>query len=106
MKLVLLSVTGMTEEEAAEEERWVAQQHFPKGLPLRLRQLIENHHGALDRLLRDLDHPKTAGECFMALFKRKIKAGEYGLALAESFAHLHHLYLQGQVRRAIRALRL
>ena len=73
------------------------------GLPLRLRQLIENHHGALDRLLRDLDHPKTAGECFMALFKRKIKAGEYGLALAESFAHLHHLYLQGHVRRAIRA---
>jgi len=69
------------------------------GLPDRMRQLIDNHHSALDRLLDHLDTPKTAGQCFQPLFKRKIGAGEYGLALVESVGHLNHLHQIGKVVR-------
>jgi len=70
-----------------------------RGLPFRLQHLIENHHSALDRLLDHLETPKSAGECFLPLFKREIGGGEYGLALVESVAHLNHLYLAGQASR-------
>ena len=73
------------------------------GLPVRMRQLIENHHGALRRLLVHLDEPKVAAECFTPLFKRKIDRGTYGLALVESVAHLNHLHHLGQVTRSRRA---
>lgn len=69
------------------------------GLPDRLRQLIENHHGALSRLREHLDRPRTAAECFAPLFKRRIDAGTYGLALVESVAHLNHLLALGEVTR-------
>ena len=72
------------------------------GLPTRMRQLIDNHHHALDRLLEDLKTPKTAGECFHILFKRKIGDGEYGLALVESMAHVLHLYQLGKLHRTRR----
>ncbi|MDQ7080457.1 MAG: MBL fold metallo-hydrolase [Paracoccaceae bacterium] len=69
------------------------------GLPARMRQLIDNHHSALARLVEYLETPRTAAECFPVLFKRSIGDGEYGLALVESMAHLNHLYQSGQVRR-------
>jgi glyoxylase-like metal-dependent hydrolase (beta-lactamase superfamily II) len=72
------------------------------GLPFRMRQLIDNHHGGLRRLLAHLDSPHTAGECFAPLFKRKIDAGTYGLALVETVAHLNHLHRLGQVTRVAR----
>ena len=73
------------------------------GLPLRLRQMIENHSGALRRLEKLLgDAPCTACECFPALFKRPIGEGEYGLALVEAVAHLNHLWHKGQVIRTRR----
>jgi hypothetical protein len=65
-------------------------------------QLIDNHHGALARLLDHLDEPRSAAECFAPLFKRKIGAGEYGLALVEAVAHVNHLYHIGQVDRVRR----
>jgi len=73
------------------------------GLPLRMRQLIDNHHGALARLLDHLDAPKTASDCFLPLFKRTIREGEYGLALVEAVAHVNHLYHIGSVTRTQRA---
>ena len=73
------------------------------GLPLRMRQLIDNHHGALKRLLDDLDTPKAAADCFAPLFKRTIREGEYGLALVEAVAHMNHLYHIGSVTRTRRA---
>ncbi len=73
------------------------------GLPARMTQLIENHHGALKRLLEHLSEPRTAAECFTTLFKRAVGDGEYGLALVESIAHLNHLYQRGQVTRSRRA---
>lgn len=73
------------------------------GLPMRMRQLIDNHHGALNRLLDFLDTPKAAGDCFSALFKRTIGEAEYGLALVESVAHLSHLYQTGLATRERRS---
>lgn len=72
------------------------------GLPLRLVQMIDNHHGALARLLDHIAHPKAAGECFLPLFKRNIGPAEYGLALVEAVAHLNHLHQTGQATRVLR----
>lgn len=69
------------------------------GLPLRLTQMIDNHEGALMRLLDCLDKPRTAVECFPALYKRPIGEGEYGLALVEAVAHLNHLRKAGLAGR-------
>ncbi len=69
------------------------------GLPLRMHQLAENHHGALRRLRRHLATPRVASDCFPPLFKRKIDGGTYGLALSETVAHLNHLLHLGQVTR-------
>jgi glyoxylase-like metal-dependent hydrolase (beta-lactamase superfamily II) len=73
------------------------------GLPFRMRQLIDNHHGGLRRLLAHLDQPQVASACFAPLFKRKIDAGTYGLALVETVAHLNHLHHLGQVSRVMGA---
>ena len=72
------------------------------GLPLRMRQLIDNHHGALERLHAHLAEPKAAGECFAPLFKRRIGGGEYGLALVEAMAHCLHLWHDGRAERFLR----
>lgn len=72
------------------------------GLPTRMTQLIENHHGALARLIEHLTEPKTAADCFMPLFKRQIGGSEYGLALVEAVAHLNHLLVSGQATRTKR----
>lgn len=72
------------------------------GLPKRMAQLIENHHGALKRLMAFIETPKAAAECFPPLFKRKIGEAEYGLALVEAVAHLSHLYQIGHATRSLR----
>lgn len=72
------------------------------GLPFRMRQLIVNHHNALDRLQAHLSTPKSAGECFAPLFKRSIGTGEYGLALVEAMAHCLHLWHEGRATRTLR----
>lgn len=69
------------------------------GLPLRLRQMVDNHHGALARLTRHLSEPRTAVECFPVLFQREIGDAEYGLALVEAVAHLNHLLVNGRATR-------
>jgi len=72
------------------------------GLPTRLRQLVDNHHGALKRLAKHLETPRVASDCFAPLFKRKIGEDVYGLALVEAMAHLNHMYALGQVTRTRR----
>ena len=71
------------------------------GLPLRLHQLIENHHGALRRLEEHINTPKSAGDCFAPLFKRSIGDGEYGLALVEAMAHCLHLWHEKRATRTL-----
>ena len=72
------------------------------GLPTRMRQLIDNHHSALERLADFIATPRTAPDCFSILFKREISDGTYGLALVESVAHLSHLYQAGLASRTRR----
>lgn len=72
------------------------------GLPMRLKQLIKNHHNGLDRLLEFLQTPKTAHDCFPPLYRRSISDGEYGLALVEAIAHVNHLYIAGKITREAR----
>ena len=88
-------------EEFAQDDQVVLTGHKRpyRGLPERLSQLIFNHHSALERLSSALSQPMTAVECFPALYKRSIGSGEFGLALAESVAHLNHLYHRGQADR-------
>lgn len=69
------------------------------GLPLRLTQMVDNHLGALDRLVAHLAQPRTAMQCFVPLFKREITGPEAGMALVEAIAHLNHLLLTGRARR-------
>ena len=85
----------------AKEEHFVLPGHkLPfTGLPARMRQLIDNHHHALERLYNHLRTPATAAECFSPLFKRTIGPAEYGLALVESVAHVNHLHQQGKITR-------
>lgn len=71
------------------------------GLPDRMRQLSEHHHGALDRLRAHLDRPRRATDCFAPLFKRKVDDGTYGHALVEAVAHLNHLHRRGEVSRRL-----
>lgn len=75
-----------------------------RGLPHRLRMLIEGHHSALDRLKEHLaKEPSTASEIFTPLYKREIGKGEYGLALVEAVSHLNHLNVLGLVNREMDA---
>ncbi|PZO63749.1 MAG: MBL fold hydrolase [Paracoccus denitrificans] len=68
------------------------------GLPLRLRQMLDNHESALDRLTAALAvAPRTAVGCFDLLFGRRIGPGEYGLALAEAVGHINCLRHRGQI---------
>ncbi|MFW2587911.1 MBL fold metallo-hydrolase [Sagittula sp. SSi028] len=71
------------------------------GVPLRLQQMISNHHHALDRLEAHLATPSVATECFTPLFKRRIGDAEYGLAMVEAMAHCLHLWHAGRVTREI-----
>ncbi len=68
------------------------------GLPLRLRQMCENHENALSRLREALEQaPRTAVGCFPLLFKRSIGEAEFGLALVEAMAHVNYLRHRGQI---------
>ena len=73
-----------------------------RGIDFRLQQLIENHEGALRRIMGALaDGPRTAAELFLPIFKREIRGSQYGLALAESVAHMNYLHQSGQVTRRL-----
>ena len=71
------------------------------GLKFRLKQMVENHELALNRLVNFLEKPHTAEECFSILFGKSIQKSEYGLALVEAVAHVNYLYLEGTVSRVL-----
>ena len=71
------------------------------GLPLRLTQKIASHETALARLLDHLSSPIRAVDCFSALYRRSLGPEDFGLALAETLAHLNCLHRQGQITRTL-----
>ncbi|MDP2084879.1 MAG: MBL fold metallo-hydrolase [Gemmobacter sp.] len=70
-----------------------------RGLPFRLRQMVDNHHGALGRLRVHLAQPRTAAQCFVPLFGRELPGDTFGMGLVESVAHLNHLLRRGEATR-------
>ena len=73
------------------------------GLPFRLAQMADNHHGALARLITHLATPQTAVQCFVPLFRRDLGAADFGLGLVEAVAHLNYLLKRGAVCRELTA---
>lgn len=73
------------------------------GLPRRLRQQIDGHTAALERLEAFLSAPRSAVDCFSLLFKREVTEPVYFSAMGEALAHLNHLWHQGRVHRALDA---
>jgi len=73
-----------------------------RGLKTRLQELIDHHHGCLAVLTRELTKPTTAIDCFDSVFGRKIPDKEFGLALAETNAHLNFLLWQNKINRTQR----
>lgn len=73
------------------------------GLPKRLEQLIENHHGAVRRLKKFMTEPRSAVDCFDTIYKRRIGEGEFGLAMVEAIAHLNHMHQTGEATRTLDA---
>ena len=69
------------------------------GLHTRLDQLADDHHGKLVKLEAFCETPRTAVDCFAALFRRPIGEADYGLATGETVAHLHWLEERGRVLR-------
>ncbi len=69
------------------------------GLHMRLDQLAADHHGKLEKLEAFCAEPRTAVDCFAALFRRPIGEADYGLATGETVAHLHWLEERGRVSR-------
>jgi glyoxylase-like metal-dependent hydrolase (beta-lactamase superfamily II) len=70
------------------------------GLHVRLSQLIEAHNKDLNGLFDYLAEPKRAVDCFPALFRRKIDAGNLGLATGETMAHLNCMLGRRRITRA------
>jgi glyoxylase-like metal-dependent hydrolase (beta-lactamase superfamily II) len=69
------------------------------GVAERLMELVAHQEAALERLVAHLEVPRTAAECFPALYGRRIGPGEYGLALVEAVGHLNHLRRTGRAGR-------
>ena len=74
------------------------------GLHQRIRQLQEHHDERLaDVLDACMSAPRCAAELLDLLFKRKLDLHQTTFAMGESVAHLHLLWLQGQITRRIDA---
>lgn len=65
----------------------------------RLTRLIARHRAALDRLEALLETPKTAAECWPALYRRKIEGDLEGLAIVETLSHLNRLIAEERATR-------
>jgi glyoxylase-like metal-dependent hydrolase (beta-lactamase superfamily II) len=70
-----------------------------RGARMRLRELIEGHETSLSALHSLCREPKRAVDCFPALFRSRITAGNFGMATGESLAHLSCLVARGQMER-------
>ncbi|KZX60465.1 MBL fold metallo-hydrolase [Halioglobus sp. HI00S01] len=69
------------------------------GLYVRLSQIIETHKHDLVKLFNFLDKPLRAVDCFPALFRREINAGNISLATGETIAHLNCLLGRHRITR-------
>ncbi len=74
-----------------------------RGLHTRIRQLFDHHAERLAEVLEACAVPRSAVDIVPIMFKRKLDAHQLGFALGEALAHLHQLWLDGQLRRTLDA---
>jgi len=72
-----------------------------RGLQRRIRQLREHHRERLAELRAALAQgPRSAADVLPVLFPRPLDLHQTTFAMGEAIAHLNHLWLAGQARRA------
>jgi hypothetical protein len=70
----------------------------------RIRQLHEHHRDRLAEVVQACAQaPQSAADLLPLLFKRKLDLHQTTFAMGESVAHLHALWLKGQLRRDLNA---
>ncbi len=73
------------------------------GLHRRVLQQHLHHQARLDEVLEACSAPRTATDIVPVLFKRELDLHQLTFALGESLAHLHALWYEGRLTRAMRA---
>ncbi|HTW36142.1 MAG TPA: MBL fold metallo-hydrolase [Rhizomicrobium sp.] len=71
-----------------------------RGAKLRLKELIDGHESAMEKVLAMCAEPQRAIDFFPALFRTRITSGNYLMATGESLAHLNCLMARGALRRS------
>ncbi len=75
-----------------------------RGLHARIAQLHSHHHDRLAEVMEACAAaPQSAAEILPVLFKRKLDLHQTTFAMGESIAHLHLLWFDGKLRRALGA---
>ncbi|MGB6056452.1 MAG: MBL fold metallo-hydrolase, partial [Burkholderiaceae bacterium] len=74
-----------------------------RGLHTRIRQLFDHHAERLAEVLEACAVPRSAVDIVPIMFRRELDAHQLGFALGEALAHLHQLWLDGQLRRTLDA---
>ena len=72
-----------------------------KGMHERIRQQHEHHAERLHEVLEACVTPKSATDILPIMFKRKLDLHQTTFAMGEVIAHLHALYFEGKLSRAI-----
>ncbi|WP_322999091.1 MBL fold metallo-hydrolase [Castellaniella sp.] len=72
-----------------------------RGLHRRIAQQQTHHAERLAEVLAACGHPQSAHDLLPVLFHRKLDMHQLGFAMGESVAHLHALYFQGALTRAL-----
>jgi len=67
----------------------------------RLDELIAEHEENMEKLAALCREPRRAVDCFEALFRSRITAGNYIMATGESVAHLNCLRARGAILRSL-----
>ena len=72
------------------------------GLHRRVRQLVEHHHERLDAILQAAgSRGLSAADVLPILFGRRLDTHQTTFAMGEALAHLHYLWLRGQLQRRL-----
>jgi glyoxylase-like metal-dependent hydrolase (beta-lactamase superfamily II) len=73
------------------------------GMHARLAQQHEHHAERLDTLLKACDKPLCAADAVGVLFRPGLDLHQLTFALGEALAHLHCLWMRGDVKRSVDA---
>jgi len=70
-----------------------------RGAKLRLKELIDGHEDAMEKVVALCETPQRAVDLFPALFRTRITSGNYLMATGESLAHLNCLRARAALDR-------